>query len=204
MQLARTRHGVLFGIILCGGFALSFLLASPAWAHFTEVARGSWREGLAHPFSGLDHLVAMTAMGLWATQMGRPALWLLPTSFLMFMTAGAGLSLAGIVLPGAEDGIAVSVAVLGVLLAVAARPGPVLGAAIAALFGIVHGYGHGAEMPEAAAPLLYGLGFLMATAALQLVGIGVGLLARSPIGQRVLPIGAAAIVGIGVTLMLAL
>ncbi len=199
MQRARSRHGVLFGIILCGGLALSLLLA-----HFTEAAGGSLREGLAHPYSGLDHVLALIAVGLWGTQMNRPARWVVPAVFLVSMAAGAGLSFAGITLPGAEDGVAISVAMLGVLLAVAARPRPAAGAAAAAVFGIAHGYAYGAAMPAAASPLLYGLGFLVATAMLQLLGIALGLAVRSPIGKRILPIGAAVIAGIGVTLMLAL
>jgi urease accessory protein len=120
------------------------------------------------------------------------------------MAFGVGLGVAGVALPGAEDGIAISVAVLGVLLAVAARPRLAVAAALVGLFGLFHGYAHGAEMPEAVQPMLYGVGLLFATAALHLVGIGIGLAARSPTGQRLLPVGAAAIAGVGITLILAL
>lgn len=113
--------------------------------------------------------------------------------------------MAGISLPGSEDGIAVSVAVLGLLLlAVAARPQLPVGTAVVGVFGLVHGYTHGAEMPESARPALYAMGFLCATGVLQLAGVALGIAAESRIGQRLLPIGAAAIAGIGVTLMLAL
>ena len=203
MQLAPLRHPVpLAGILAM--VVVSSLAAAPAWAHFGGAIGGGWREGFAHPFSGLDHVVPMVAVGLWATRLPRPALWLLAPVFPLFMALGVSMVPAGWVLPGAEDGTAISVAVLGVLLAVAARPPLVIGAAVTALFGLVHGYAHGAEMPETAAPALYGAGLITATVLLQLAGIGAGLLARSAIGQRLLPIGAAAIAGLGITLILAL
>lgn len=203
MQLVPVRRRLPLAVGLCL-VSLSMLATAPAWAHFGAAIGGGWREGFAHPFSGLDHLVAMIAVGLWATQMPRPAVWLLPMIFALLMAVGVSLVPAGVALPGAEDGTAISVAVLGVLLAVAARPPLAIGVALTALFGLVHGYTHGAEMPDTAAPLLYGAGLITATMALQLAGIGVGMLARSRIGQRVLPIGAAAIAGIGITLVLAL
>jgi urease accessory protein len=178
--------------------------AAPAWAHFAEATGGGWTAGFAHPFSGIDHLVTMIAVGIWAVQIGERAVWLLPASFVLVMALGAMLSLGGVMLPGAEDGIALSVAVLGVLLAVAARPSLAAAVAIVAAFGLAHGYAHGAEMPQAAAPLCYALGFLAATLSLQLLGIAFGLAARRPLGQRLLPIGAAAMAGIGITLVLAL
>lgn len=202
--MIMPRRHVVLAVLVPVILALSLSLAAPAAAHFTDAIGGGWSEGFAHPFSGIDHLAAMVAIGLWATQLQRQALWLLPVVFPLFMALGAGLSVAGVVVPGAEDGVAVSVALLGVLLAVAARPRLVLGATIAALFGLFHGYTHGAEMPETAEPLLYGLGLLLATAALHLTGIGLGLAARSPIGQKLLPVGAAAIAGIGIALILAL
>jgi urease accessory protein len=185
-------------------FALSVLAATPAGAHLVDAMGGGWSEGFAHPFSGIDHLVAMVAVGIWATQLGRPALWLLPLVFPLLMALGAALSLAGTPLPGVEDGVAVSVAVMGVLLAVAARPRLWIGAAVVAIFGLFHGYAHGAEMPETAQPLAYGLGLLFATVILLSIGIGLGLAARSPTGQKLLPVGAAAVAGIGITLVLAL
>lgn len=202
MRSSRIGHVVLllFGVTAWTG--LYALAAAPGWGH--HGAGGGWSDGFAHPFSGIDHVVAMVAVGLWAAQNGRRALWLLPGFFAALMTLGAALAVAGVDLPGSEDGIALSVAVLGVLLAVAARPGLAAGVVVVGLFGLVHGYAHGVEMPESATPVLYALGFLSATALLQLVGIALGLAAASRVGQRLLPIGAAAIAGIGVTLMLAL
>jgi urease accessory protein len=204
MRLGRARHSLLMLFGASVWAVLCAVAAAPAWAHFAEATGGGWSAGFAHPFSGIDHLVTMIAVGIWAVQIGERAVWLLPASFVLVMALGAMLSLGGVVLPGAEDGIALSVAVLGVLLAVAARPGLAASVAIVALFGLVHGYAHGAEMPEAAMPVLYALGFVAATLCLHLLGIAFGLAARSRIGQRLLPIGAAAMAGIGITLVLAL
>jgi len=203
MRSSRVGHVVLllFGVAAWTG--LYALAAAPGWGHH-GMTGGGWSDGFAHPFGGVAHVVAMVAVGLWAAQNGRQALWLLPGFFAVLMTLGAALAVAGIELPGNEDGIAISVAVLGVLLAVAARPRLAVGVLVVGLFGLVHGYAHGAEMPESDTPALYALGFLSATGLLQLLGIALGLAAESRLGQRLLPIGAAAIAGIGVTLMLAL
>jgi urease accessory protein len=198
-----ARHVVL-AVAVPAIFLLAVFGAAPAAAHLAGDMDGGWSAGLGHPFSGIDHLAAMVAVGIWSTQLERRALWLLPAIFPVFMGLGAGLGVAGVALPGAEDGIAMSVAVLGVLLAVAARPRLAVGAALVGLFGLFHGYAHGAGMPETVQPVLYGLGLLFATAALHLAGIGIGLAARSPTGQRLLPVGAAAIAGVGITLILAL
>jgi len=202
MRSSRLGHVVLllFGAVAWTG--LYALAVAPAWGH--HGIGGGWSDGFAHPFSGVDHVVAMIAVGVWAALNGRQAIWLLPGFFAVLMTLGAALALAGIGLPGSEDGVAISVAVLGVLLAVAARPGLGVGVVVVGLFGLFHGYAHGVEMPESATPALYALGFLCATALLQAIGVALGMAAESRLGQRLLPIGAAAIAGIGVTLMLAL
>lgn len=203
MPLAARRSPLASTAILAVALVAT-LAAAPAWAHFGGAIGGGWRDGFAHPFSGLDHVAAMVAVGLWATLLPRPALWLLAPVFPLFMAFGVSMVPAGWVLPGAADATAISVAVLGVLLAVAARPPLAVAAAVMALFGLMHGYAHGAEMPETATPLLYGHGLITASAMLELAGIGAGLLARSAIGQRALPIGAAAIAGMGIALLLAL
>lgn len=203
MRSSRGGHVVLlvFGIVAWTG--LQALAAAPAWGYHGGLG-GGWSDGFAHPFGSIDHAAAMIAIGLWAALNGRRAAWLLPGLFALSMALGAALALAGVSLPGSDDAIAVSVAVLGVLVAVAARPRLAVGAAVAALFGLAHGYAHGAEMPESAAPMLYALGFLCASAVLQMLGVALGAAAGSRTGRRLLPIGAAAIAGIGVTLVLAL
>jgi urease accessory protein len=145
----------------------------------------------------------MVAVGLWASQLGRPALFLLPLTFLSAMAFGAGAGFAGLGLPIADDGVAVSVATLGVLIVVAAQPRLLVSAALVAAFGVMHGASHAAGIPLDAVPVVYGSGFLVATATLHLAGIALGVVATRPLGRRLLPIGAAAIAGIGVTLVLA-
>jgi len=134
--------------------------------------------GLLHPLSGLDHLCAMVAVGLWAAQRGGRALWLMPLAFVSMMALGATLGMNGFQIPLAGQGIAASVLILGLLIAAAARLPLAASALIAGVFAIFHGYAHGTEMPLAASGLNYGLGFLATTAALHLSGIGFGLMAQ--------------------------
>src|SRR5258708_37867466 len=158
MRFAPVRHRLPLAAVLCVVSLVSILAPAPAWAHFGSAIGGGWREGFAHPFSGLDHVVAMIAVGLWATQMPRPALWLLPVIFPLFMAVGVSLVPAGVALPGAEDGTAISGAVPGGLLAVAARPPLAVGAAGTAPVGVVPGPAQGPRVPQADAPLLCGAG----------------------------------------------
>jgi urease accessory protein len=134
--------------------------------------------GLSHPLTGPDHLAAMLAVGLWAGVGARRRAWLPVTTFLVFMTCGAALGINGIALPGLEAGIAASVLVMGLLVATLARLPATASIVLVAVFALFHGSAHGAEMPFAAAPVVYGLGFLVSTAALHLSGIGLGRLAR--------------------------
>jgi urease accessory protein len=133
--------------------------------------------GLAHPFSGLDHMLAMVAVGLWASQLGRPAMWLMPLTFPAVMAIGAALGLGGVALPWLETGVAGSVLVLGVVVALALRPSLPISVSLIALFALLHGYAHGVELPASASALGYGAGFVAATLVLHLVGIGFGLAA---------------------------
>lgn len=135
--------------------------------------------GFAHPLSGLDHLLAMTAVGLWAVQRGGRALWMVPLAFVSVMTLGGILGMAGFgQIPLLEQAIAASVLVLGIFLAVAARLSLPASIAIVGLFALFHGYAHGAEMPATSSGLLYGAGFILATVLLHLCGIGLGLAAQ--------------------------
>ena len=127
--------------------------------------------GFLHPIGGLDHVLAMVAVGMLAALIGGRALWLVPASFLGAMVIGSAL---GFSLPFVEFGIVASVVVLGAVVALAPRM-PVTVAMALAAFGMFHGHAHGAEMPAAASAVLYGLGFVSATAALHLIGVGVGL-----------------------------
>jgi urease accessory protein len=134
--------------------------------------------GFAHPLTGLDHLLAMVAVGLWASQLGGRALWLLPLTFPVVMAAGAALGFGGMALPWIEIGIAGSVLVLGAMVALTLRPSLAVSLPLIAAFALLHGYSHGVELPVDASGLTYGAGFIAATFALHLVGIGLGLLAN--------------------------
>ena len=128
--------------------------------------------GLTHPFVGLDHLLAMIAVGIWAGQLGGRAVWLIPLTFVSVMAAAASLASFGLLLPLMEPAIACSVLVLGLLIAGSVRLQTSLGALLVGLFAVFHGYAHGLELPQAASPILYGAGFVLATALLHGLGIG--------------------------------
>lgn len=148
--------------------------SSVALAHPGHGVSG-FAAGLMHPFSGLDHLLAMMAVGLWAAQSGGRKVWLLPATFMAMLAVGAGVAMQWQSLPLVEAGIASSVLALGLLVALSARLPAMLSISITALFGLLHGYAHGLELPESAAPAAYALGFLAATATLHLSGIAVGI-----------------------------
>ena len=156
-----------------------FLLvtSSAALAHRGHNVSGL-AAGLMHPFSGLDHLLAMVAVGLWAAQGGGKKIWLLPATFMALLAVGAGFSMQWQALPLVEAGIAVSVLALGLLVALSLQLPAALSVSITALFGLLHGYAHGIELPASAAPAEYALGFLAATATLHLGGITLGIATR--------------------------
>jgi urease accessory protein len=158
-----------------GAIAITLWIPHIASAH-TGVgdATGFWH-GLEHPIGGLDHMLAMVAVGLWAAQMGGKALWMVPGAFLTAMIASSVMGHFGLPLPGVEQGILASDFILGLLLLFAARLPLALSAGIVGLLAIFHGYAHGAEMPETASGLAYGFGFIVSTTLLHLAGIGMGL-----------------------------
>lgn len=166
----NTPHRVGRALILL----LGVLSASSAFAHPGHSLGGGLQEGFLHPFTGLDHLLAMVAVGLWAGQLGKTANWTLPVVFPLVMALGAALGFAGIVLPAVESGIAVSVLVLGLLVGTQLRLPLGAAAPLVAVFALCHGYAHGAEIPAAASPISYVAGFLIATALLHLAGLGLG------------------------------
>ena len=133
--------------------------------------------GLAHPFMGLDHLLAMIAIGLWAAQTGGSALWRLPLSFIAMMAAAAAVGACGFSLPSLEPLIAGSVVLLGLMVLFAIRLPVNTSMGLVGLFAVFHGYAHGLEMPQAGSALLYGGGFVLATALLHLTGIVLGKVA---------------------------
>lgn len=172
---------------------LSLLLASNAQAHSAAEIGGGFVSGLLHPVLGWDHVAAMVAVGLWGAFLGNPALWLLPVVFPLVMAFGGALGLSGVAVPSVEIGIALSALVLGAMIVLAARPPLWLAGVIVAAFAIFHGHAHGTELPEAASPLAYSLGFVIATGLLHLAGISFGLLVRWPLGRIAVRAGGAVI-----------
>lgn len=172
-MIHRLRPAVAAGLALAAGSAA---------AHTGEHSISGFASGFTHPFAGLDHLLAMVAVGLWAVKQGGRALWAVPTAFVLAMVAGGVLAgWGGAPLPHLETGIAASVLVLGLAVLMRRQIPVTLGAAVAAGFALFHGYAHGLEMPQAAAPALYGLGFVTATAALHAAGIAGALFGRQAI-----------------------
>jgi urease accessory protein len=159
------------------------LLASPALAHSGEGGAGGFLSGLAHPFFGPDHVVAMVAVGLWGVFLGAPAIWLLPIVFPLVMAFGGVLGILGVPLPAVETGIAASAIVLGVMVALAARPPLWAAALLVGAFAIFHGHAHGQELPDGANAVAFSAGFVIATGLLHVTGIAFGQLARWPIGR---------------------
>lgn len=162
--------------ILSTAAALS-LLASPAFAHTGAGATSGFAAGFMHPLFGLDHLLAMVAVGGWAALLGGRALWLVPAAFVGAMVAGGALSVSGVELPMVETMIALSVVALGVLVAANVRVVAGIGMAVAAAFALFHGHAHGSELPAGLSAAGYAAGFALATALLHMAGIGIAALA---------------------------
>jgi urease accessory protein len=184
--------------------AASFALAaiavpSVASAHPGHEGTG-FVHGLIHPLGGLDHILAMVAVGLFAARLGGRALWLVPASFVTAMAVAGAVGMAGFALPHVEAGIALSILVLGAAIAFETTMPVAAAMALVAFFAVFHGYAHGAEMPETMSGLAYAGGFLAATATLHAAGIGLGLLlgrGSALVSRRILQIGggAAALTG---------
>ncbi|ALU91829.1 urease accessory UreJ transmembrane protein [Herbaspirillum rubrisubalbicans M1] len=193
----RARLGVLAITVLATGVAL----AHPGHPDSTMNGSASMAAGFAHPFSGIDHLLAMLAVGVWAAQNKQRALWVLPLAFPLMMVAGALLAFSGVQVPGVETGIAASVAVLGLLIAFAVRM-PLWGSTlVVSLFAMFHGYAHGVELPHGSSAALYGTGFIVATALLHAAGLGIGLVAGQKMADRVVRIGGVGIAAVGAYLL---
>jgi urease accessory protein len=167
-----------------------------AWGHVESGQVGGFLGGLSHPVSGLDHVIAMVAVGLWGAQLGMPALWLLPVAFPMLMAFGGMLGLIGIPLSGVEIGIAASGVALGALVLGQIRLPPFAAIGIVAVFAVFHGHAHGTELEPGQNALLYSLGFVIATGLLHAVGIAIGLIHRWDPGRLALR-GAGALVMAG-------
>jgi urease accessory protein len=184
-----TRHAPTTpGRLLPDSAVLLALLAisDTAFAHEQQGVPGGLASGFLHPLTGLDHLAAMVAVGLWGAQLGAPAIWILPITFPLVMAVGGVLGVLGIALPMPEVVIALSALVLGGAVAARLRLPFAIAAVVVGVFAIFHGHAHGAELPQSANPLAYGVGFVVATGLLHVCGITMGTLSRSPAGARLI------------------
>lgn len=165
----------------------TMVAAAPALAHTGVGAVEGFQAGLLHPLLGLDHVLAMVAVGLWAGLVGGRARLFYPVAFVTMMVLAGLWGMSGAALPGVETGIAVSVVVLGAAIALNLAPPLAAGTAACAIFAVFHGHAHGAELPEGASGLGYALGFVLATVALHGAGLGLAgaLAARAPLIARV-------------------
>lgn len=155
----------------------------PAFAHEGAGVKRGFLSGVMHPLAGPDHLLAMVAVGLWGAFLGRPLIAALPVVFPAFMVVGGLLGIAGIGSPPIEVGIALSVVLLGAAIGAAFKAPIWLACTLVGLFGLFHGYAHGQELPAASDPTAYGLGFVLATGALHVAGIAIGLANKRPEGR---------------------
>jgi urease accessory protein len=177
-----------------------FLLLYPltAFAHRRGGEAIGFASGFEHPISGLDHILAMVAVGLWGAQLGAPAIWVLPVVFPMVMAFGGMMGLVGIQLPGIELCIALSAVALGFAVLREARPKLWIATIIVGFFAIAHGHAHGTELPAGASGVLYSIGFVIATGLLHALGIGIGLVHRWPGGRVALRLAGAVVATGGV------
>jgi urease accessory protein len=183
MNTFSPRTGILASVLTIF-FSLGW--AQVTWAHIEGGQAAGFITGLQHPWSGLDHVLAMIAVGLWGAQLGNPAIWLLPIAFPIMMAMGAMMGLLGIPVPGVEIGIALSAIVLGTMILVEVRPNLAVAIAIVGVFAIFHGHAHGTELPLGQSGLLYSMGFVIATGCLHALGIALGLVNGLPAGKLAL------------------
>jgi urease accessory protein len=176
----------------------AWLLLVPltALAHVEGGAAGGFLSGFGHPISGLDHVLAMVAVGLWGAQLSAPAIWLLPVAFPIMMAFGGLLGLSGVELPAVELAIALSAVILGALILGAIRLPLAAALLLVGFFAVFHGHAHGTEMTAGQSAILYSIGFVIATGLLHAAGIGIGLIHRWEPGRVALR-GAGAVVMAG-------
>ena len=180
------------------------LVPAVASAHMGVGDTNGFVHGFSHPLSGLDHILAMVAVGLFATRLGGRALWLVPLTFVSVVAVAGVLGMAGVELPYVEIGIGISVIVLGTAIALQFNIPTLAAMGLVGFFAIFHGHAHGMEMPERASGLVYGVGFVCATALLLAVGIGFGLTigyAGQTYGRRIAQVGGGAMVIAGVAVL---
>ena len=193
MRIPKFTPTTVLGLAL----ALLALVPGTASAHTETGTVGGFISGFKHPINGLDHIVAMVAVGLWGAFLGGRAMWLLPVVFPMVMAFGGALGVMGVPLPGIEVGIAISGVCLGLMVCLAAKPPLWVAAVLVGVFAIFHGHAHGTERPTAANALTYAVGFVICTGLLHLSGIAFGLLVRWNWGRVTVRVAGAAIALVG-------
>lgn len=162
-------------------FIIYFLFITPVYAHtFVASGAGLW-EGVFHPVIGIDHFVAMFAVGLWASQIGGKAIWYIPLTFVVMMIIGSVLGISGVFFSDIELGIAVSVVLLGYLILLSIHLPTIISMGLVSLFALLHGHAHGTELPQMASPIFYSLGFVFSTISIHFLGLGVGSLAQKKV-----------------------
>ena len=180
--MALGRRNTIGYAARCLVAAALSLTATSALAHTGGNVNGL-AAGLMHPISGLDHIIAMVAVGLWGGILGGQALWVLPITFPLIMAFGGVLGVLGVPVPGIEVGIPVSGIVLGLMILFSVRVPLWAATVMVGIFAIFHGYAHGAELPRSVDPVVFAAGFVIATGFLHLMGIAIGLAVRWPWGK---------------------
>ncbi len=178
----KSLGALLSTLSLAATFAL---VPQAAFAHITQGPMGGFVSGFEHPLTGPDHFLAMFAVGVWGAQMGGRAVWTLPVTFPLIMVLGGVAGMMHLPIPDVEVGIALSIIVLGSAILFAWHPIELISLIIIAVFAICHGYAHGAELPRAADPADYAVGFVVATGMIHVIGIGVGLALHKPYKGRI-------------------
>lgn len=184
-------------------FVVFFIFApAAALAHPGHDGAGGLAHGFVHPLTGIDHVLAMIAVGVLAAQYGGRALWLVPMSFLVAMAAAGAIGMAGIPVQIVEAGIGLSVVVLGLMIAFQIKPPTLVARVVVGFFALFHGYAHGSEMPGGLAGMSFAAGLLGATALLLGAGVGLGLLLqRRTLSRRLIRAGGGAMALIGIAVL---
>ena len=179
------------------------LIPTAAFAHPGIGDAHGFVAGFAHPLGGLDHILAMVTVGIFAWQLGGRALWLVPATFVLAMAAGGALAVAGYTLSCTETGIALSVILLGLAVALRVSLPAFAAMALAGLFAIFHGHAHGAEMPQDVSGCEYAAGFMLATALLHAAGIALGFaIGRIAHGRAAYQLGGSLVALAGVAILM--
>lgn len=194
-NVLRPKNAQTLGFVI--GAIVSFT-ATVVQAHSGTGLVGGFQSGFLHPLNGLDHALAMIAVGLWGAILGRPLVIVLPVVFPAMMAVGGVCGMLGLPVPPIELGIAGSVIVLGGAIAFSLKPHALVAIVLVAIFALFHGYAHGQELPSAADPSGYSVGFVLATGLLHLIGVGVGYVVLEKSGLPILRFMGAAIALIGV------